>query len=164
MGLFAKHNLPVLTASLDKAGLRRYMASKNIDAPWSPHFPHEAAFQFCAMRIESWFLTNARHERGLCIADETKAKPHLKSNMQMYRAGVPITLKGEEHLLRFDHLIDTIYFGDSHESVMLQLADACAFFVKRFVMGKADARQFFEIIAPQLEREPYIMFSKSDES
>jgi hypothetical protein len=116
-------------------------------------YPHQWTFVVCAVEVEQWFRRYAPYERGFCIADETKTKDYLKATFQglrMRRRSVAIPE------LTLDHLIDTIYFGNSHESRLLQLADACAFFVKRTVMNRDDAKPFYEVIEAQVSPQSLI--------
>jgi hypothetical protein len=152
MELIPKYELPVHTIGILKEGfwaavshLRAYM---NRDA--NTHAVHEAAFMNCAITVETWFKEFADSERGICIADETKARNVIKSNFRDLRKAPWIT----EQTARLNHLIDTIYFGDSKESIFLQLADCCAFFVKRTMMGRADAKPFYEIIERKVAPQP----------
>lgn len=56
--------------------------------------------------------------------------------------------------LKLDHLIDTMYFGNSEESTFLQLADVSAYFIKRMLLGKTDAEPFYKIIERQVTPQP----------
>lgn len=157
LGLIPKHNLPVIHASLHQENfLRLYEQSKPVvvappaeEQAIGPreHLPHGAAFLICASDIEVWFRTTAQFERGICIADDTKTKPFLKRNLKGLRIG--IASAPGPLVLQMDHLIDTMYFGDSRESIFLQLADACAFVIKRMALKRDDTRDFYEIIHPQ---------------
>jgi hypothetical protein len=48
------------------------------------------------------------------------------------------------------HIIDTVHFAGKSESAPLQIADACAFVIKRHLMEKEDAATFFGTLRPQL--------------
>jgi hypothetical protein len=153
MNLIPKHNLPVLSGSINKPGFWKSGGGKiwlDKSEREKKHVPHAVGFMFCIFEVETWFLENAPYERGLCIADETKARAVLKNDLRHFRDGIEFTAEeGERRTLQLDHLIDTIYFGNSHESIMLQLADCCAFFIKRTAMGRPDAEPFFRIIRTQ---------------
>jgi Protein of unknown function (DUF3800) len=144
MSLVPKHNLPVLHASLLKAGLVKYLSSlppQDVAAIYNSSFERHivqlVAFNMCAKRAEDWFRANATFERGFCIADETKARSVLRAGFREFRRGI---LKSDRLAFQADHLVDMIYFGNSHESIFLQLADSCAFFIKRMAMNRPDSR------------------------
>jgi len=47
-------------------------------------------------------------------------------------------------------VIDTIYFGDLHESLALQLADVCCSTITRHLLGEPEAEPFYNIIRQQV--------------
>jgi hypothetical protein len=159
MELVSKHNLPVHAISIVKEGFWKSAARLEKDGlsrETHPYILHEAAFMNCAIAVEAWFRHNAQFERGFCVADETKARNTLKNNFRELRKDSTVfaTLEIGSDNGRLDHLIDTIYFGDSRESIFLQLADCCAYFIKRTVMGRADAEPFYKIIEQQVAPKP----------
>src|SRR5581483_5285596 len=156
MELIPKHNLRVHAMSIVKEGYWRAVAllkPQGFDRDSQPHILHEDAFHSCATLVEAWFRRNANFERGFCIADETKARDKIKGSFSYFRKRPPFGLKGEVGL-QLNQLIDMIYFGDSRESVFLQLVDCSAFFIKRTVMERADAQPFYSIIERQVAPQP----------
>lgn len=153
MGLIAKHNLPVLNVSVHKAGLWKNTPNPEAFEPdHKRHYPQQVAFSMCAEQVDRWFRAYAPFERGFCIADETSARDALRGSFTVYRMGY----EALGRTFRTDHLIDMIYFGDSRQSIFLQLADSCAFFIKRMAMNRADAQPFYEVIASQVNPAPPI--------
>jgi hypothetical protein len=47
-------------------------------------------------------------------------------------------------------VIDTIYFGESHESLALQLADVCCTTITQHLLGRDDAEPFYNLIRGQV--------------
>jgi Protein of unknown function (DUF3800) len=47
-------------------------------------------------------------------------------------------------------VIDTIYFGESHESLALQLADVCCTTITQHLLGRDDAEPFYNLIRSQV--------------
>ncbi len=160
MGLIPKYKLPVHSIGIVKRGFWRaalHLESHGFTRDKQPHFLHESAFMNCAIAVEIWFRYHAASERGICIADDTKARDKIKGNFRQLRKEPLLTELGADlgaDGSKLDHLIDTIYFGNSKESIFLQLADCCAFFIKRTMMGRADAQPFFNIIERQVEPKP----------
>jgi Protein of unknown function (DUF3800) len=57
-------------------------------------------------------------------------------------------------------LVDTIYFGDSHESLALQLADVCCSVITQHLIGREDGTQFYQLIRGQVITDGrLVMFS-----
>lgn len=67
-------------------------------------------------------------EIGLAVADEHHSAPGARRSMRDFRIErVPGYTKG-----RLTQIVDTIYFGPSLESRLLQAADLATFFMNRF--------------------------------
>ena len=64
---------------------------------------------------------------------------------------------------KLDHIIDTVYFGDSKESRALQIADACNYIIRRHLAGKPDAASYFNMLVPQLQLGPILFAPKQNE-
>ncbi len=140
--LLPTNDIPVLYGAIDRAGLRRANS-----AMIGGGRELGICFLVAMAKTEIWFQDNAPQEVGLCIADETKTKAPLKSLMRQFRNE---PLVEEIVQSQFHHLIDTISFNGSEESLGLQLADVASFLIKRHLMGKADSEPFFKIIEPQV--------------
>jgi hypothetical protein len=54
------------------------------------------------------------------------------------------------HEPRALHVIDTIYFGDSHHSLALQLADVCCAVITQHLLGRDEANPFYNLIRRQV--------------
>jgi hypothetical protein len=174
MELIPKYALPVHAIGIVKKGFwreARHLDILGFTRKSQPHFLHESAFLNCAMAVETWFKHHAKSERGICFADDTKARDKIKSNFRDFRGNSPFLFTGNSSSdgvlltdftdsVKFDHLVDMIYFGDSKESIFLQLADCCAFFIKRMMMGRADAKPFYNIIERQVAPQPLRLLFK----
>lgn len=122
------YELPVVYGGVDKPRLR----TKYIH----PADPNDLAFLLCAERVERWFVATAGEESGMFIADETKARKEMKVSVKLYRKiGIPLGIRDE----RLEHIIDTIHFADSQETFGIQLADFCAYFIKRASTRQKDS-------------------------
>jgi uncharacterized protein DUF3800 len=162
LGLTRKHNLPVIAISLHKRGCRAAIGERfdELSRERQKHYAHEGAFLLCAASVEEWFRKNAMYERGFCIADDAQSRGVLRGGLGAYRRGW-LTLDGKS-IFSADHLIDTIYFGNSHESIFLQLADVCAFVIKRTAMKRTDVAEFYDVIRPQLMNNAHFICHDPD--
>ncbi len=104
------------------------------------------AFVMCATVVDEVFSANFPNERGLWIADENRVTTAMKASMREYQNFVASGL--DFPLKTFAHIVDTVYFGKSHESRGLQLADACNFVIKQHLLGDAEIGAFYSIIEP----------------
>lgn len=71
----------------------------------------------------------------------------MKRSLAAYQKAVPIP---GIPATRFDHIVDTVYFGQSNESYGIQLADACNFFLKQHLAGNQAAERFYAILKDQI--------------
>jgi len=148
LGLIRRHRLPIAECSWPKHGERDGAAIK---------LRQGVAFSVCVDSVEHWLSDNAKHDCGLLVADDQgDRKDEAVFKKQIRRARkVSLLLATRRSALR--HIVDTIYFASSHQAIGLQLADACAFFVKRHRMAQPadEAEKFYKLI------RPYIYHSKS---
>lgn len=132
--------LPVIYGAANKVKLQT--------SHYGDAHPITVAFRVCAEELERWFdLHTDTHERGLVIADDTRdldAKQAIKRSFRQYRRRLGPALNAERGLMA--HFLDDMYFGDSSDSVGLQIADLCAFFVTRHLNHKEDTEYFFRMI------------------
>ena len=148
---FGRFDVPIIWTGTHRIKLKdkiRSMAVPDFDVD-DPNVPRTFAFIFTLQAANQWFRDNAPDETGICIADETdfKMADVMKLAFRTYRkepmiAGVAFT--------KLDHLIDAISFRESHESIGVQLADACNFLIKRHEMGKGDSEPFYQMIRLRL--------------
>ncbi|MBV8775427.1 MAG: DUF3800 domain-containing protein [Deltaproteobacteria bacterium] len=149
--LFDKYKLPILPGAANRSEVRKMAAisvsrgrlkGQNLLDLMSLNF----AFLACSSVVNLWLKMFANREVGICFADKlnTDRVEWLKANLNFFRRN---SLNGDPES-RWDRLVDTVYWAESHESMGLQLADSAAFFYKRHLMEKADSEHFYSIIEP----------------
>jgi hypothetical protein len=79
-------------------------------------------------------------------AAQKSADPELRERVRIIREAPANDLDQ----LRPLPVIDTIYFGDSHESLALQLADVCSTTITQHLLGRNDAEPFYNLIRGQV--------------
>ena len=161
VALFQKHGLPILTGASLRAQIRQLLetgdkkiAQKHLDLA-----AHNFAFLDATGKVDFLLRTVAPDEVGMCFADETifQREDWLRTTLDFFRK---MSLTGIQ-TDRFEHLVDTLYFAASHESLGLQLADSAAFLFKRHLMGKKDSEPFYKMIEPcvMLKSGPHLLQS-----
>jgi len=121
--------------------------------------PFDVAFRMCALGIEDWARSMHPQEPGaiilnfkdffLCVMDDTtdkELKAQLRTSYRCLRTKRPY---GPPANNRLWHAHDDLYFGDSRESVGLQLVDLCNYFVWRHLCGREDDQGFYKMFAGQ---------------
>ena len=153
LSIFTEFNLPIAVGAFDRAAVRQFLKPENRSAIIY-QATQNSAFLVCATHVETVFRMFFPHERGLWIADETRAKLPMKITLHDYQKMAAFPNIPSTH---FEHIIDMAYFGDSKDSRGIQLADACNFFVKKHLMKNPSAERFYDIIKTQIiSGEPQI--------
>lgn len=111
---------------------------------------HAETFVRAAMSIESWMRRVVPKETAMIIAEDS---PKMKRMLKGVHAGYSnrfAEVGHEDKLFHSNHIIETAHFATRSESMPLQLADACAFVIKRHFMQKDDAVGFFNVLRPEV--------------
>jgi hypothetical protein len=157
------YKLPFIYAAIDEKKLAKSQASRSLLETAHPLIP---AFKMCVLGVEQW--AQDQHSQGqqgivkvnyndqyVLIADETKdqeLKKGLRKSYRLLRAVRPYLRNAQNRLW---HAHDAMYFGDSKESVGIQLADLCAYFVRRRlsranIQNKDEGDLFYDMFASQV--------------
>jgi hypothetical protein len=153
-----KRHLPIFSAAADRKGIGRLLKTDDIDK--ITIIAQAACFTLAAAQLETALTTfpwRGLYEKVLWIAESAKAATMMKEGLKLFQqtplfAYVPST--------KFEHIIDTIYFGNSHESRALQLADACNFVIRHRLMKNQAIDPYYRLIEMQLfGKQDGIMFN-----
>ena len=144
--------LPYIYGAVDRTKLAKSLAGTAR--------PLDCAFRLCALGIEDWARSQHPQVSGaiqidyqdqyLFILDDNttdkELKKQLRTSYRLLRAAHPYTLKNENRLW---HAHDEMYFGDSRESVGIQMADLCNYFMLHHLLKKEGSEEFYEIFVAQ---------------
>ena len=112
---------------------------------------HAWAFMQAAQAVDNWMKNHAPDEVVMLIGEETgKIQKALKLLQALLRSDQSNII--QQAYFKSHRIVDTIHFADKRSSILLQLADVAAFFIRRRLAGKADAEEFYR------ELEPHITF------
>lgn len=142
LNLIQSQKLTVIYGAVNKKLLANQM--------WASASPIDICFRICAEAIEQWLTTDGKEEFALLIADdfEKQQKAELKKSFRQLRK--PIR-PPQWTLPKLEHVHDAMYFGDSKDSIGIQLADLCSYFIlKHLEGGDRAAEGFYNILAPQI--------------
>jgi hypothetical protein len=144
-------NLPYIYAAIDRTKLK--------ESPMGSANPTDVAFRLCALGIEDWARSlHPSHPgtinldvKNLClfIIDDTKdaqLKNQLRSSYRSLRAAHPYI---PHHKQRLWHAHDDLFFSNSRDSVGVQIADLCNYFMWRNLLKKEGGEEFYEMFAKQ---------------
>lgn len=112
-----------------------------------------SAFMMCGMMIERCMRNIARDEFTLLIAeDRDKVRGLVKrvqAKLKEPRKMAPDD-EGDAEYFPYRHIKDTVHFATKSESAPLQIADACAFIIKRHLMRRDQSDFLYRLIEPQI--------------
>jgi Protein of unknown function (DUF3800) len=145
IGLIRRNRLPIIQCSWVKNGERDRDIIK---------LRQGLAFSVCVDSVERWFQEKAKTDVGMLVADVQGQRKDEAIFKQEIRRARTVSRLSRKPALR--HIVDTIHFAGSHESIGLQLADICAFFIKRHYRAHPadEAEPFYDLL------QPYICQSK----
>ena len=156
------HRLPFIYAAVDEKKLAKSDLSQGLFETAHPLIP---AFKLCLLGIEKWAQSQHDHPAGvvkvdysdqyLLIVDETKdseLKKRLRNSYRLLRAARPYIATAQNRLW---HAHDAMLFCDSRDSVGIQLADLCTYFMQRQLLKanistKDDSDEFFKMFSGQV--------------
>lgn len=159
-----RHNaIRVLLGGMQMEGLSYIYAAidrkKLLKSSLGSANPTDVAFRMCALGVEDWARKQHYHAPGtvsldfrdmcLFIVDDTEHKPtkeQLKRSYRDLRASRPYI---PPHESRLWHAHDDLYFGDSRDSVGIQMADICNYFMWRHLLKKSDDEGFVKLFIDQ---------------
>lgn len=118
---------------------------------------HAMAFIGCAAALEMLMRENYPDEVCQLIAEDNTQSRSLIREAHSFMAnkenvpGLPDEIRG---LLPFQHIVHGTFFAEKGEASGLQIADACAFSIRRHLEGRADAAEYYDLLIPALINRP----------
>lgn len=156
LAALVKHGVHVFHGAIDRAGRERFI--RRFDVRPNLTTEHREAFHECFEHLNDHALTFLPHEKVLWIHDNAKEESGLKTELmflQMVQViDVEKLLRDRIHELREDAtpspIMHPIYFGHSHESLALQVADVCCTTIAMKLIDQPHAEPFYELIRRNL--------------
>jgi hypothetical protein len=146
-----RQKLPYIYAAVDRKEFAK--------SPAGTARPLDFAFRICALGVEDWARNQHPQRPGaiqvdyndqyLFILDDTtnaEVKKQLRTSYRLLRAPRPYTSPKDNRLW---HAHDEMYFGDSRDSIGIQLADICNYFMLQHLVKREGCKEFYEMFAQQ---------------
>lgn len=156
----SRFHLPVVHGFIERLPAMATLQQKDPRLPASTvaNLIHSSAFIGAAASADMWMEQNARNEVAMLIAEDTgRVKEALKMFHDGYRQDyvdsyfAEIAIKDyPKNVFKTRNIIDAVHFASKAESPLLQIADTCAFFIKRVLQGNADAKAYFDVFSSQM--------------
>src|SRR5208283_5420267 len=115
-------HLPIIYGAIDK--------QKFTSSLYSSADPIDVCFQFCSRATNKWMNGNFHGDLALVIADDCdkSIKRKMRESFRRLRTRIRTFIFLPEDAW---HLHDEMYFGNSVDSVGIQIADLCAYFIRK---------------------------------
>lgn len=117
---------------------------------WKPKYEaearHMATFFQCIGSANAQLKRAFPNELGVVIAENSHdMRKSLKKMFSAMADGRSLVNApdGIKELVPVRNIIDTVHFADKADAPLLQLADACAFAIRRFLAGLPDGKRLF---------------------
>jgi hypothetical protein len=170
LAIVPKHHIHVFHGAIDRAGRKNFVG--NFELAKFQQSESQAAFHECLQRLEDFVYGFLPKEKILWIADHSGFENEIKHGLNVHRVievmdlaeflkehnskkreedrkqGLGMMIKLLNDPEAASPIFDTIYFGHSHESLALQLADVCCSAITQHLLGQKDGTAFYQIIKP----------------
>jgi hypothetical protein len=151
-----KFNLPVCHCSMDRAEVRRQITEASTHS--AELATHAHAFFYAAAQVELIMRAMSADEVAMLIAeDREQVRRILKVVHSIFRGRTPSRLQEFlgameapwNKIVPFENVVESVQFAQKTESSLLQIADVCAFAIKRWVARKPHSERLFKPISEQ---------------
>lgn len=133
------HCVPIFYGAVDRAGFAA-LPDAETKVRNQRQSAYDMAFHSCVRRVETYVRTTLpKTERVLWIAEHSGYEKNLKFTLGWAQATENITIEDESiEIVRKTptRFVDTVYFGDSGDSLALQLADVCCCAITHFLLER----------------------------
>lgn len=151
----SEFNIPICMGFLERASFPS-------EPPKKPHTvqeievsAHTVALMGCEIAVEFWMRENTQNEVALVVAEEnTDIRIVAKEIHSVYRNKEALAREnlGNHPYFPFVKIRDGLQFAAKSESQILQIADVCAWAIRKFLKKDVDSDRYFQPINKQLVR------------
>lgn len=155
--LIEKYDLPVPYGFVDKQLYvdRAREVLGDIGLNDGMRMAHAAAFSTAAMGVQRLLDRHAKDKNAVAmfVAENLpEMRTFLKRVQYLFKDPEQEVFKipdGEGLRVPLTRVVDTLHFAEKTENSLLQLADVCAFCLKRYIMKRPDSERFIRPILPR---------------
>ena len=109
------------------------------------------AFNSYLVALEEWLAVRPDAEPGMLIVDNSGEKSKVRTAVtEAFRTRRKRARIGTMTDSVPSYLLDDIYFGDSKNSMGIQVADVCVYFIDRYLCNAPEAEGFYNIIKDRI--------------
>jgi hypothetical protein len=145
-----KHNLRVAFGSVERSNFPQNLPPTAMSASELNVGAHVTAYMVCALHVDQWLRRQADDEICLMVVEDNEQARTLIRETQVYNqrpnTNLPEDMRG---VLPLKRIMEDPLFQRKRRSSVLQLADFCAYVVKRRLMSDRRYDRFFGAFSPQ---------------
>jgi len=110
----------------------------------------DVAFRACLPGIQTWMKNNAGGDKCLLITDDFSEKK-IKEEVRLSFRQLRLQIRPPEYSIgTLDHFHDAIAFCDSRDSVGVQVADMCSYFIGHHLQGNNESKWCYDLFASRI--------------
>jgi hypothetical protein len=141
-------DLPIVTCAIDRASVVKEMEARKLrpSSKGALQLTHGQAFLVAVQGVDDWMKKKTINEVAMLIAEDS---PKMRKLVEQFHDGYTYPKEEDEapnEAFRSQYIIDAVHFAKKEQSILLQIADHCAFIIKRMAMGKKDILPFYKAI------------------
>ncbi len=154
-----KFDLPIVCGVVRKDDLPPFYVQRKTPAKISESC-QAMSFNFCSISVDRWMKLSAEpDEVALIIAEDRPEVRTIMRGMLRFAQNPPDFLlqflhDDERPYLPLTSIVDTVHFAGKMDSSPLQIADACAFAIMRYLRRGKDSERFYAHIKKRLAFKP----------
>jgi hypothetical protein len=148
-----KYDLRIAFGSVERAKFPQSFDGGNIKMAERTKGAHVTAYMVCALNVDHWLRQKTDDEIAMMIVEDNDQARQIIRETQSYnqRADLISELSERERMyLPLKRIVEDPLFQPKRKSSVLQLADFCAYVIKRRLMGDARHDRFFGPLSERL--------------
>ena len=154
----AKFALPIapgyINREIARANFRRM--APTVDENRIHMWTYMEAFHSSVRRVENWMKKNgsSRDEVAMLIMEDTDRVKGIIKNIHDVYTDRTLKVPNWSDGFQSAHIMDELHFAKKSDSRLLQIADHCAFFIKRRLAKCPKVTELYNAIEPQIFLQP----------
>ncbi len=153
--MFKKFDLWVTYGSVERTNFPRRLDASNMSEREITIGAHVTAYMVCALNVDHWFRQKTNDEICLMVVEDNQQVRRFLKETHKYnqrRDIIEELNENEKTFLPLKRIVEDPFFQPKHKSSALQLADFCAYVIKRKLMGDSRYDRFYGPISERMTR------------
>jgi hypothetical protein len=145
-------NIPICYGMVKKSEFEESILIKN---PRRVLTSHAMAIVLCELNIERWMTKNTNNEITHIVAEDNNEVREAAriSHVLLRHKALKSMIEVSKYPLPLRRIRDGLQFTSKRESMLLQVADVCAWSIRRLLNGAPDCDRFYRPLYHQIVRD-----------